>query len=305
MSLTIDRRRNNGPSSTYTPRLPPSSRATQTSTDNADERSPAKVYLKTGLVARCHGSAYLETRWGDVGGLKVVCSVHGPRPVGGVRGGASSGTHAGGGGAGGYSWTAQLVVDVRYAPFARVGARSGYLRTRHERALAAAVADALTPNILLHKFPKSEIAVHLAILQQPVPLTETGAVAVEAITLAGAINTAMAAVADAGVECRDVVAAAAVRVVGDGVGGRKVLVDCLGGGDGEGDEVTVTVGCMAQRREVTLLHLTGLAHAKEEINIAMETATDQATRIAGVIRRALLEEYSEELQQDTNMTGTE
>lgn len=369
MATTTDRRRNNGPQHTYVPTFLPAptddaarhtksaSRQKGAAAAKGDASSSAgrKVYLKTGSVARCSGSAYLELTTGT----KVICSVHGPRQVAVGRSGAgvSSGTAAtstSGGGAV-YSPTATLAVDLRYAPFARpsrsgAGKRGGYLRTREERHLAAAVADALRPALLLHLFPKSEVAVHVCVLEEEAAAhaaitapaghgTTCGAGdadgadgdgAQRGLTLAAAINCAMAAVLDAGIECCDIVGAAAVGVRSARSGVREIVLDpgasttssdSAAVGDAEGADsatiatsgagaVSLTMAYMPTRDEVPFVKLHGAVPSLEELDAVMEACQAQARRNALLVRQVLLDDLqaadcepkTDGAEQKTDMT---
>jgi exosome complex component MTR3 len=93
-----------------------------------------------------------------------------------------------------YSEEGRLAVDVKVASFGRA-ARGRFGQSAEERALSAAVAAALEGVVDLKAFPKAVLDVYCTVL-------EAGGG-----ELAAAVTAAALAVADAGVEMRDVVAA--------------------------------------------------------------------------------------------------
>src|SRR5690606_1105684 len=128
------------------------------------------------------GSAYMER-----GATRLVCSVFGPREAFGRAE---------------FSARGRLRCELAYAPFARAGRDR---RAAHVASTSAvdgdALAAALLPLLHLDRYPKALIEVFALVLE------DGGAVLATALTCAGA------ALADAGIEMRDLLAgAAAVRV---------------------------------------------------------------------------------------------
>jgi len=144
-----------------------------------------KMFLKTGLIAKANGSAFVETD-----SIKVAAAVYGPRQT-------KTST---------FLRIASLNADVRYAPFASQ-VRSGYLPDARERDLSTILQAALAPSIQLHLFPKSVIDVYVTVMEAD------GEVA----TLAAAITCASAAIADADIESLDTVTASSVMTKDGGI----------------------------------------------------------------------------------------
>ena len=143
--------------------------------------------MKTGVINGARGSAYVE-----LNGTKVMCAVYGPKQL----------TQE-------FSEVGRLQVDVQLAAFARdqqlqhgysVGDRSGAAAVATQMQQEQ-VREALQTVVCLDKIPKSVIEVNLFVLED-----DGGATG-------AAISCSSLALADAGVEMVDLVAAcSAVRV---------------------------------------------------------------------------------------------
>lgn len=167
----------NPSSSAASPRPPP---APFGSLPRADGRAAASLmraaFLRVGTVPRAAGSAYVEAD-----GAKVVCAVHGPRQSARA----------------GYSDLAQLWCDIKFAPFAGRVRRSGRGQDAEERSLSLRLAEAVEVCLRLDKYPKSVIEAHVVVL-------EAGS---GAGVLAAAVTCCSLALANAGLEMYDLVAA--------------------------------------------------------------------------------------------------
>ena len=153
-----------------------------------DEMKP--MYMSVGNVTRAAGSCYMEAA-----GTKVLCSIYGPS--------------AGSPDLREYSDSGKFVCDFKFAPFATEERRPAG-QGDDERDLSTAVTEAFSHVILLEKYPKSIINAYITVLEA------AGGV------LGVAICCASMALADAGIECKDLVAAAGVaRVAG------SLLLDLL------------------------------------------------------------------------------
>lgn len=155
----------------------------------ANALSQRAIYARGGLLSRARGSAYLEA-----GGTKVFCAVNGPV--------ASPSSVEG-----------SVICNVRWASFSRrsraaseIG-RNGYA-TDVERELGGALARALSASIRLDIYPKTRLEVAAFVLED------------DGAAFAAVVSAAGMAVADAGIECKDIVCAACAAVV-DG----KVVID--------------------------------------------------------------------------------
>ncbi|XP_063169073.1 exosome complex component MTR3 [Candoia aspera] len=138
------------------------------------------LFARVGLLSQAKGSAYVELD----GGTKVLCAVTGPREAGG--GGANAPGEPRG----------RLVCEFRRAPFSGRGARGR--PSEKEPELALALQEALEPAVRLARYPRAQLEVSALLLQ------DGGS------SLAAAMCAAGLALADAGIELYDLVAACAL-----------------------------------------------------------------------------------------------
>lgn len=162
--------------------------------------------LKTGVTPSASGSAYLEIETSgnpDVSGLKLSCSVHGPRSL--PRSSP-------------FSPHLVLSTHVKYAPFA-TKQRRGYLRDPTERDLGTHLEAALRGAIIADRWPKSGVDIIISIVEGDQD-RETSKSQGEEVwdmmnALSGCITVASAALADAGIDCVDTVAGGVAALVQD------------------------------------------------------------------------------------------
>lgn len=91
-------------------------------------------------------------------------------------------------------------------------------------------------------------------------------------TIAATITAASAAIADAGIECTDLVAGSVIKTLSDN----------------EGQERALVIGYMPHREEVTMMYATGKAD-KAELDKMISEAIEQATMVNLVVNQVLLE----------------
>lgn len=184
--------------------------------------------LKTGLVPAATGSAYLEleapTRptqsfLAPTSTIKLSCAIHGPKPV------SRSSS---------FSPNLQVNVIVKFAPFA-ANLRRGYLRDASERDLGTHLETAIKGVIIPDRWPKSAIEVVVTILEGdedtwnlPGQAQHGGLEGVGMMNiLAGCITVASAALADAKIDCLDLLAGGVSAVVSNGkVKSSRLLDPC-------------------------------------------------------------------------------
>ncbi|KAH8651507.1 3' exoribonuclease family, domain 1-domain-containing protein [Tricladium varicosporioides] len=301
-----DRRRINGPSGgTSAPIY--SSYLTKDSRDIPERptrtRPPnvlRKMFLKTGVTPSASGSAYLELEASknpnstapglaslSTSGLKLTCTVHGPRPL------PKSAP---------FSPHVILTTHVKYAPFA-TRKRRGYLRDNSERDLGVHLETALRGVIIGDRWPKSGVEVIITILEGEedqwwgddigrgsVGAAEWGMMSV----LSGCITVASAAIADAGIDCVDVVAggvAAVVRSRNEGKAHMPTLV--LDPVPSEHKEIVAAciVGYLPGRDEITDLWVKGeIGHENNTSsgNTSYDELADNAVQAALGSHRVLV-----------------
>ena len=244
----------------------------------------SKLVLKTGLTPSASGSAYLELEPFNLGtttpnarlppnsSLKLTCTVHGPKPLPRST-----------------PFNPQLLLStrVKYAPFAS-SKRRGYVPDPSERDLAAHLETALRGALIGERWPKSGLDVVVTILEgdEDVPGQDEGLGVMT--TLAGCITVASAAIADAGVDCVDIVTGGVAAMVPD----YPVLDPCST--DHEDVRAACVVGYMQSRDEITQLWL------KETGSMAgsvLEPLMDNAVEAAKAARLVLLQALDESLLQ--------
>ena len=177
--------------------------------------------LKTGITPSASGSAYFElenpTKKGrDNTSLKLACTVHGPRSL--PRSAP-------------FSPHVILTTHVKYAPFA-TRQRRGYLRDSSERDLGVHLETALRGAIIADRWPKSGVDIIVTIIEgdqdRDSPESQKDDEAWDAMNvLSGCITVASAAIADAGIDCVDMVAGGVAALVSEDEGGAepRIVVD--------------------------------------------------------------------------------
>ncbi|XP_072836928.2 exosome complex component MTR3 [Pogona vitticeps] len=191
--MPLDHRRVPGPEESQTPLLfvPAGAKeeeaAAAAASGSRDPSALQPLFARVGLLSQAKGSAYVELD----GGTKVLCAVAGPREAGGGGGAGSSSSSSSSGDPRG-----RLVCEFRRAPFSGRGAR--IRPSEREPELALALQEALEPAVRLARYPRAQLEVSALLLQ------DGGS------ALAAALCAAGLALADAGVELYDLVAACAL-----------------------------------------------------------------------------------------------
>ncbi|KAK4462784.1 exosome complex component MTR3 [Cladorrhinum samala] len=203
-----DRRRINGPAGTT---IPPVFEDEDIKHDSkvvkGRSRAPdavRRMFLKTGVTPSASGSAYLEyesSAKSGVSGLKLSCTVHGPRSL--PRSSP-------------FSPHIVLSTHVKYAPFATKQRRS-YLRDPSERDLGTHLETALRGAIIADRWPKSGVDIIISVIEGDQDRASSNIQGDETWdmmnVLSGCITVASAALADAGIDCVDTVAGGVAALV--------------------------------------------------------------------------------------------
>jgi ribonuclease PH len=211
------------------------------------------------------GSCYLE-----LGATKVAATVYGPRENARAAGDAVA-NHG------------VLEVRAQFAPFASRALRRAAPAavSEEERRLAGALRAALLPALLLERFPRCVVEVHVLVLE-----ADGGELA------AGAL-VASAALLHAGVDLADVVTAAQVglRGAGAGAGGGEAAAPALlldpCAAEEAGCAGRATVAYMPALRRVTHAAFSGAA-GEAPLLEALRAALGACEALAGAMRAALL-----------------
>ncbi|WYZ46458.1 hypothetical protein EsH8_IX_000683 [Colletotrichum jinshuiense] len=203
-----DRRRINGPPGAT---LPPVYETTiPVSIPRARPANGVRgLFLKTGVTPTASGSAYMEIEQpqgqansdSKVNGMKLICTVHGPRSL--PRSAP-------------FSPYLVLSTHVKYAPFA-TRQRRGYLRDSSERDLSVHLDTALRGVIIADRWPKSGVDVIVTIIEgdqeREASHVQGNAEWDMMNVLSGCITVAAAALADAGIDCVDMVTGGVAALV--------------------------------------------------------------------------------------------
>ena len=155
--------------------------------------------MSVGVLSTASGSAAVE-----ISGTKVVVAVRGPHaPSARIDGGSAnnaSGT-AVSTSEGDADFEGVLEISAQFAPFSGVEADNA---DGEALTVAASIRRALVGNVVLRAFPKAAVSIHVLVIQ------DCGCAAAAAVTCASL------ALADAGVEMYDIVAATCASVQADG-----------------------------------------------------------------------------------------
>ncbi|KAL1986987.1 hypothetical protein VTN96DRAFT_5143 [Rasamsonia emersonii] len=222
-----DRRRINGPPSGTRP--PVFASLLRSATGAAVERPQRtrrpnelrKIFLKTGLIPSATGSAYLEIEpsrslstkslIAPSTALKIACTVHGPKPL--PRSAP-------------FSQNLLLTTHVKYAPFA-ARRRKGHIRDASERDLGVHLETAIRGAIIAERWPKSALDVTITVLEAAddrwwgdAPGSQDASWGMMNV-LAGCITAASAAIADARIDCLDLVAGGVAALVAEDPGAEE------------------------------------------------------------------------------------
>ncbi|EGV63940.1 3'-5'-exoribonuclease [Yamadazyma tenuis] len=209
--MNTDRRRILGPQDARIPDL-----GISTNANNSMDIDPAgfaaekrssdiqKMFMKTNFISNANGSSYIEH-----GDTIVQVSVFGPRPI------KSS-----------FIEQASFSVECRFLPHLKQddaldidgdhhsnpNGRTGLSYTEHK--ISSFVESCLVPSILLDKYPKSTIDLHITVIEHNSESTSLTNL-VNWITVASSL-----ALVDSGVEVRDIVTAG--HIISDG---QHVILD--------------------------------------------------------------------------------
>ena len=215
-----------------------------------DELRPLRI--EVGVVKNADGSALIE--WGK---NKIMAAVYGPKEMHPKH----------------LELADRAFLKCRYhmAPFS-VDERKNPAPSRREIEISKVIREALQPALFLEDYPRTAIQVYVEVLQ-----SDGGS------RVAGITASALA-LADAGINMRDLVVGCAVGKV-DG----KIVLDLNDTEDKEGSG-DLPVAFMPNLNQVTLLQMDGL-FSFDEFKQAMELAKVGGMKVYKVQREALLKKY--------------
>lgn len=169
-----------------------------------------------------------------------------------------------------FSPNLQLSASVKFAPFA-TRVRRGYVRDSTERDLGLHLANALKGVIIPDRWPKSAVDVAVTVLEggdedDELDHDDAGRGGVKNVglfnILAGCINVAMAALADAGIDCLDLLAGGVAASV---VGPDSQTTRVLDPSPAEHKEILAAcvVGFLASRDEIVEVWADGVMSGQQ------------------------------------------
>jgi exosome complex component RRP41 len=219
--------------------------------------------IKAGVIPNADGSCALE-----MGETYILVGVYGPREV--------FPRHM--------TLQDRAVLECIYgmAAFSTSDrARPGPSRRSTE--ISKVIADALAPAIMLEKYPRTKIDVYIEVMNA------------NAGTRTAAITAAAVALADAGIEMRDLVTSVASGKVED-----ELMLDLFEPEDNYG-EADMPLAIMPRKKDITLLQMDGNL-SKEEIQKLIEMSMKACEEIYEAQKAALKEKYktgSESIEEET------
>src|SRR5437867_9186876 len=211
-----------------------------------------EVKITVGSVKNADGSAFIE-----FGKNKILAAVYGPREVHPKHMAQSD----------------RCVLRCRYhmCPFS-TDTRKNPAPSRREVEISKVMREALEPTLMLEDYPRAAIDVYVEVLQA------------DGGSRCAGITAASVALADAGINMRDMVSACAAGKVDD-----KIVIDINDTEDKEGG-ADMPVAYMPNLQKITLLQLDGELNSNE-FNICLEEAIRGCLKVFEIQRSSLIEKY--------------
>ncbi len=226
-----------------------------------DELRPVKIDV--GVIKNADGSALIE-----FGKNKIIAAVYGPKEV--------HPRHL--------TKPDRAIVKCRYhmTPFS-TDTRKNPSFSRREIEISKVIRQALEPAIILEDYPRSSIEVYMEVLQS------------DGGSRCAALSAASVALADAGINMRDLVAGCAAGKIGG-----EIVLDIDDTEDKEG-EADMPTAIMPSLGLVTLFQLDGKL-SESEFQKTFEFAIKGCMKVYQIQREALMNKYfgqSEPMQEST------
>jgi exosome complex component RRP41 len=221
------------------------------------------VKIQVGILKNADGSAYIE-----FGKNRIIAAVYGPREVHPKH----------------MAQPDRCVLRCRYhmSPFS-TDTRKNPAPSRREVEISKVMREALEPAVMLEDYPRAAIDVFVEVLQA------------DGGSRCAGITAASVALADAGINMRDIVSACAAGKV-DG----KIVLDINDVEDKEGS-ADMPLAYLPHLERVTLLQLDGILN-QEEFNECLDKALQGCKMIYEIQRKALIQEYfgdEQELKEES------
>src|ERR671914_22812 len=221
-------------------------------TDGRTAEQLREVKITVGVVKNADGSAFIE-----FGKNKIVVAVYGPREVHPKH----------------MAQPDRCVLRCRYhmSPFS-TDTRKNPAPSRREVEISKVMREALEPALLLQDYPRAAIDVYVEVLQA------------DGGSRCAGITAASIALADAGINMRDIVASCAAGKVDE-----KIVMDINDTEDKEGG-ADMPVAYMPRLEQVTLLQLDGRL-APEQFNECLDKAIGGCKMVYEIQKHALMQKY--------------
>jgi exosome complex component RRP41 len=221
-------------------------------TDGRTANELRDVKIKVGVVKNADGSALIE-----FGKNKIVVGVYGPREVHPKH----------------MAQTDRCILRCRYhmSPFS-TDTRKNPAPSRREVEISKVIREALEPALMLEDYPRATIDVYIEVLQA------------DGGSRCAGITAASVALADAGINMRDIVSACAAGKVDD-----KIVLDINDTEDKEGG-ADMPVAFMPNLKQITLLQLDGTLD-KDQFNACLKEAIRGCGKVYEIQRSSLMQKY--------------
>ncbi len=215
-----------------------------------DELRPVRI--EAGVLKNADGSAYIE-----FGRNKIMVAVYGPKEVHPKH----------------IALSDRGVLRCRYhmAPYS-VEERKNPAPSRREVEISKITREALEPSIILEDYPRTAIDIYIEILQS------------DGGSRCAGISAASVALADAGVNMRDLVAACAAGKVSD-----AIVLDINDEEDKEG-QADMPIAYLPNLKQVTLMQVDGVL-SKEEYKKCLDMAIRGCMQVYQLQKEALMKKY--------------
>src|ERR687894_3278125 len=221
-------------------------------TDGRTADELREIKINVGVVKNADGSAFIE-----FGKNKIVAAVYGPREVHPKH----------------MALPDRCVLRCRYhmSPFS-TDTRKNPAPSRREVEISKVIRESLEPSLILSDYPRAVIDVFVEVLQA------------DGGSRCAGIAAASVALADAGINMRDLVSACAAGRLGD-----KIVLDINDLEDKEGD-ADMPVAYLPNMDQVTLLQLDGILN-ESQFDECIGKAIQGCKKVYEIQRKALIEKY--------------
>src|ERR1041385_33842 len=211
-----------------------------------------EVKITVGAVKNADGSAFIE-----FGKNKILAAVYGPREVHPKH----------------LAQPDRCVLRYRYhmSPFS-TDTRKNPAPSRREVEISKVMREALEPALMLEDYPRAAIDVFVEILQA------------DGGSRCAGITAASIALADAGINMRDIVSACAAGKIDD-----TIVLDINDTEDKEG-VADMPVAYMPHLEQVTLLQLDGILDS-DQFNTCLDEAIYGCNMVYEIQRSSLMQKY--------------